>query len=223
MPIAKEDGFFLTHDLAHTTCLGIESEHIAACVERIRETRTCGVFGSPGFGFHCKKVDFLREIPWVEAVWFWDICLDDIDGLYSLENLRYFGMHPKRPPIDFGRFPRLKKAVIEPKAKDRGLDELSELELLHLWRFRPADKTFSALNLPVSLVEFQVNWASPESLESLPPLPHLRRLEIHGSRQAKRKISPSGAFGRFLVWPSHCGRRDASNSRSRQALTRICW
>lgn len=182
MPIAEEDGFLQSHDLAHTTCLGIESERISECIEKIRESRTRGVFGSPQFGFHCKNLDFLRDIPWVEAIWFWDVGLNDIEGLYSLENLRHFGVHPKRPPIDFARFPRLNKVVIEPKASDRGLDELNELEMLHIWHFRPTDKTFSALRLPASLRELHLNWTSPESLESLPALPNLRRLEIHRCR-----------------------------------------
>ncbi len=178
MPIAEEDGFFQTHDMAHTTCLGIESDRIPACVERIRQTQTRGVFGSPFFGFHGKNVDFLRELPWVEAVWFWDVCLNDIEGLYSLENLLYFGVHPKRPPIDFSRFPKLKRASIEPKTKDRGLDELKELERLNIGHFRPAERAYSSLKLPESLRELEINWASPESLDSLPALPNLRRLVV---------------------------------------------
>ena len=182
MPIALEDGFLQTHDLAHVTCLGIQSSRLAECVAEVRRNRLLGVFGSPSFGFTGSNLDFLSETPWLEAVWFWDVDVESVEGLYALEELRSFGVHPKRPPIDFARLPKLKRAVVEPKPKDRGLGELKELELLHVWHFRPKEADFSTLALPSSLGELQINWANVKSLDSLPPLPNLRRLEVHRCR-----------------------------------------
>jgi hypothetical protein len=182
MSIALEDGYFQTHDLAHVSALGIQTHRLAACVDRIKVNRIMGVFGCPTFGFEGSDLDFLAELPWVEAVWFWDINLKSIEGLYALRDLRHFGVHPKRPPIDFRCFPRLRKVVVEPKTKDRGIETLDELELLHIWHYRPKNMTFSTLALPKSLTELQVNWANPTSLESLPAHDELRRLEIHQCR-----------------------------------------
>ena len=145
-----------------------------------------GVFGSPSFGFDNSDLDFLSEIPWVEDVWFWDVNLKSIDGLYALQNLRCFGVHPKRPPIDFSHLVRLREAVIEPKTKDCGTGMLKELERLHIWHFRPKSNSFSSFDFPESLTELQINWAGLESLESLPALPCLQRLEIHRCRNLQR-------------------------------------
>lgn len=186
MPIAREDGFFRTNDLTHSSSLGIESSRLSECVTEVKRSHIRGVFGSPCFGFTGQNLDFLPEVEWVESVWFWDVNLKDIDGLYSLENLRHFGVHPKRPAIDFSRFKKLQKVIIEPRSKDRGLDELKELELLHVWHFKPKDGTFSELAIPSSLIELQINWANPESLETLPALPNLRSLEIHRCRNLER-------------------------------------
>lgn len=182
MPIAREDDFFQSHDSGHGSRLGIESNRLQKCIERIQSNRIMGIFGSPCFGFNGFDLDFLLDIPWVEDVWFWDVNLKNIDGLYALKNLRYFGVHPKRPPIDFSHFPRLRELVIEPKTKDCGIGSLTELERLHIWHFRPKENNFSSFDFPESLIELQINWASPESLESLPTLPLLRRLEIHRCR-----------------------------------------
>jgi hypothetical protein len=182
MPIAVKDGFYQTDDLSDVRSLGVETKRLTECVGKIREERIEGVFGSPYFGFDCKHLDFLRDVPWVESVWFWDVALDSIDGLYALEHLRHFGVHPKRPPIDFSRFPRLRHAVVHPKARDTGLDALQELDLLHIWHYRPASGNFSGLKIPTSLTELQINWANPASLETLTALPDLRRLEIHQCR-----------------------------------------
>jgi hypothetical protein len=182
MPIAQEDGFFQSHDSRLGSRLGIESSRLNECIERVQNNRIMGVFGSPSFGFDNSDLGFLSEIPWVENVWFWDVNLKNIDGLYALQNLRYFGVHPKRPPIDFSRLAKLREAVIEPKTKDCGIGALKDLERLHIWHFRPKNNSFSSIDFPESLTELQINWASPESLESLPSLPLLRRLEIHRCR-----------------------------------------
>jgi len=207
MPIALEDGFLQTHDLAHVSCLGIETARLGACIERIKAKKIKGVFGSPSFGFEGSDLDFLSELPWIEAVWFWDVQLKSIEGLHALENLRHFGVHPKRPAIDFSRFPKLRKMVIEPKGKDSGIETLKELELLHIWHYRPKDKTFSALALPEALTELQINWANPMSLESLPAHACLRRLEIHQCRN----LSDLGNLGEKYPHLEHlvigaCGR-----------------
>jgi hypothetical protein len=182
MPIALEDGFYISHDLAHVSCLAIDSHRLEDCVARVRAKRIKGVLGHPSYGFVGQDLDFLTEVPWLEAVWFWDISLKNIDGLYALEDLRHFGVHPKRPPIDFSRFPKLRRAIVEPKARDRGLGSLSHLELLHIWHYRPTTKDFSGLEFPGSLAELQINWANASTLDSLPALPNLRRLEIHRCR-----------------------------------------
>ena len=182
MSIAMEDGFYQDHERHGYTSLGIETLRSAECIQRIIDQRIRGVFGSPHHGFTGTNLDFLRAMPWIESVWFWDTPLDNIDGLYALGNLRDFGVSSKRPGIDFSRFPKLRQAVVEPKNKDRGLDALRELALLHLWHYRPKDATFTALRLPASLTQLQINWANAASLETLPPLPNLRRLEIHRCR-----------------------------------------
>ena len=185
MPIGREDGFFQSHDSGLGSRLGIESSRLIECVAQIGQNRIKGVFGAPSFGFNGVDLDFLTDVPWVEDLWFWDINLKNIDGLYALRDLRYFGVHPKRPPIDFSCFPRLWSAVVEPRTYDRGIGELNELERLHLWHFRPRDGSYSSFDFPGSLKELHINWASPASLESLPALPQLRRLEVHRCRNLR--------------------------------------
>jgi len=182
MPIERREGFYQSEDLGHVESVGIESDRVRECVDFAKVRRIRGVFGFPGFGFAGTDLDFLAELPWLESVWFWDIHLKNVDGLYALPELQRFGVHPKRPPIDFSRFPRLREAVVEPRARDRGLGTLTELESLHYWRLRPKDRSFDALEFPDSLVELEINWANVESLDSLPALPNLRRLGVHRCR-----------------------------------------
>lgn len=224
MPIAIENGFYQTHDLAHVSCLGIETGRLQDCVAKVKIERIKGVFGAASFGFTGSTLDFLAELPWLEAVWFWDMNLQSIEGLYALKNLQHFGVHPKRPPLDFSRFPRLRHVVIEPRAKDTGLEKLKELQLLHIWHFRSKDNTFAALDFPETLEELQVNWANPDSLESLPAITNLRRLEVHRCRN----LAHLGDLGRKFPNLEHlvvdgCGRlQSAEGERVVRDLPKIC-
>jgi hypothetical protein len=207
MPIALENGFYFAHDIAHVSCLAIDSHRLDECVARVKAQRIKGILGNPSYGFVGHDFDFVKELPWIEAVWFFNVNIKNIDGLYSLPTLQHFGVHPKRPPIDFSRFPELRKAVVEPKPRDRGLGSLKQLQLLHIWHHGSKKRDFSDLEFPGSLSELQINWANVSSLESLPGLPELRRLEVHRCRNLEFLGSLGAKFPRLehLVIAA-CGR-----------------
>lgn len=184
MAIAREEAFLRWRDAPDVPSFGIESDKLDRCIAQIRSERVNGVFGSSVFGFEEDNLDFLNELPFVESVWFWEVTLRSIDGLYALKNLRHFGVHPKRPPIQFDKFPHLETAVVEPRTRDSGLERLASLRRLNVWRHK--EKDFSKLALPASLVELGLFWASASSLEHLPPLPNLRSLRIERCRNLER-------------------------------------
>ena len=182
MPIAREGQFLVTRDLVHTASLGIESSCLSLCIEEARAHPYKAVFGSRGFGFSEKSLDSLLTLPKLEAVWFWDIALENIDALYQLHELQSFGVHPKRPAIDFSRLPSLKQITWFHKPTDVGLRSLTSLNKLFVWHYLPKSKSFADLLVPDGLNELQINWANPRTLDGLQSVPTLRRLEIHRCR-----------------------------------------
>lgn len=182
MPIAREQRFLITRDLGDYPFLGIESSMLAACIAEVRARNYQGVFGSPSFGFAETTLDFLRDMPDLRGVWFWDIKLKNIDALYGLAALEKFGVHDKRPPVDFSRLPTLRDVVWTPHPKDTGIGSLQHLDLLHVWHFKPKSSSFADLQLPGRVSELQINWANPVSLDGMSPIPSLRHLEIHRCR-----------------------------------------
>lgn len=182
VPIQREGEFLWTHDLGITSSIGIESARLGACVAEATARGVRGVFGHPTFGFAQADLDFLAALPRVEQVWFWDVELGCVDGLYALPGLRYFGVHPKRPPIDFSRLPLLEHVVWDHEPRDRGLASSSSVRHLDLWHFKPRTKHFGGLELPPTLESLTLNWANPRTLAGLCELPRLRTLEIHRCR-----------------------------------------
>ncbi len=182
MPIKRIGKFLETPDLGITHSLGIESEIIESCIAEIQKRDIRGIFGSSCFGFHEESLDFLNQLPAAEQVWFWDINLKNIDGLYTLSQLRYFGIHDRRAPIDFSRFPELNRMVWHPRSKDCGIEHLHNLSQLDLWRFKPKSKSYVDLQLPKSIEKLEVNWSNPTDLKDFPALPNLRELQFHYCR-----------------------------------------
>lgn len=181
MPIARKGRFLLTDDLLKGTTMVLESSQLRECIDEARLRGYTGAAGTPNLGFHESTLDALIELPHLRHVWFWEVQLSCINGLYSLKQLESFGVHPRRPPIAFERLPSLRKMVWTYKARDTGVESLS-LDLLHLWRYAPKSRHFAGLELPTTLRELQLLWCNPSSLEGFTPIPGLKRLEIHQCR-----------------------------------------
>lgn len=179
MPIERVGKFLETADLGITHSLGIETSQIECCIREIQNRKILGAFGCPVFGFKQEDLDFLNQIPFIQQVWFWEIALKDISGLYSLKDLTYFGILEKRPAINFSKFPKLQKAVWQPVRKDCGLGELDSLRGLDVWRFKPKDKSYSSIELSKNLRQLDLNWCNPTSLAGMPVLSELEELQIH--------------------------------------------
>jgi hypothetical protein len=197
MPITREENFLISRDISHVPSLGIESAMLRECIEEIHTQRFKAVFGSPSFGFEETTLDFLNQMKDLESVWFWEVNLKNIDALYSLSSLLHFGVHDKRPAIDFSRLPSLQNMTWIHKEKDSGVSRLKNLKFLQVWHYRPKSKSFADLLLPDELLELQLNWANPATLEGLKPIASLRRLEIHRCRNLKNLAQIPQLFPRL--------------------------
>ena len=165
--------------------LGIETDRLEACINEANTKAISGLFGSPGWGFKQDNLDFLTQTPDVESIHFWDVELKNIDGLYSLKNLRSFLLDGKRPGIDFARFSKIESITWSYNKKDTNLKCIEAAKNFYLWHFNPKDKSFSSLELPVTLKKLEVNWANPTDLQGLPRLPHLQEIEFHLCRNLR--------------------------------------
>lgn len=196
MPIERIGKFLETADLGFAHSLGIESDRLESCIHEIKKRKIQGVFGCPVFGFKEDNFDFFTDILFIRQVWFWEIKLTDIEGLYALGELEYFGVSEKRPAIDFSRFPHLRKAVWHPIRNDVGLEKLSHLEQLDVWRFKSKDKSYTGIRIPNSLKKLDLNWCNPSSLDDMPVLQNLEELQIHYCRNLESidsilKVAPN--------------------------------
>jgi hypothetical protein len=180
--IEREGEFLWTRDLGIVPSIGLESAQLDACIAEATARRATGVFGSPAFGFDETSLDCLRRLPWLTQVWFFDVNLANVDGLYALTELRYFGVHPGRPPIDFSAFPKLETVGWVHNPRDTGLDTAASVVALHLSHYKPRSRSYTDLRLPPMLELLEISWGNPASLAGLQRMPNLRRLELHRCR-----------------------------------------
>lgn len=186
MSIERKSSGFYEWDaeprLGRTPAVGIESGRVESCMERYNEADFSGLFGSPSFGFKEENMDFLglakRKPTWL---WFWDVELKNVDALYGLDELDKFGIHPKRPGIDFSRFRRLGTVVNHWIKHDTGIASAA-ISQYHFWHFKPRSKSFTDVEIPLAVKKLSLYWANPSSLAGLPVLKHLTELQIHRCR-----------------------------------------
>lgn len=181
MPIVRQGAFLVSQDLTAVPSLGLASSNLDACIQEAKSRPYLSVFGSPAFGFLEDSLSALDQLTQLEHIWFWDVSLKNIDALYGLSKLTSFGVHPKRPAIDFSRLRSLRQLVLTYKPGDVGIGSLP-LRSLAVWRYAPKEKSFARLELPETLEELKILWANPATLAGLPGIPGLRRLEIHHCR-----------------------------------------
>jgi hypothetical protein len=186
LPIRREGDFLINHDGRYGPSLGLESDRLSDCIGEVRARGYRSVFGHPMFGFTEPTLDVLRELPPLDAIWFWDVALTDIAGLYAQPSLKKMGALEKRPAIDFGRLPALECLVLCFQPKDTNLDSVAGLVDLHVWRYRAKHKTLAGLALPPNLRTLEFNWANIESLDGLCHLASLREFEAHRCRNLSK-------------------------------------
>lgn len=182
MPIKKVGSFYISEDLVHgVLSIGIESSVISSVIDEAKKSYV-SVFGAECFGFVEKDMNFLECLNSIEYIWFWDVNLKSIEGIYSLKKLRRMGMFGKYPPIEFSKLTSLESLVWEYKKKDTGISKLINLKSLSLWHYKPINKSFNELNLPTNIEMLSLNWVNPYSLNGLPVFEKLINFEIHQSR-----------------------------------------
>jgi hypothetical protein len=178
MDIHRENGFRVWDDLEGRLLLGIETKRLRACLDEFRRREAYGLFGNPSFGFKQDNLDFLIEVPEVRSIWFWDIELKNVDGLYSLPDLKSFGAHPKRPGVDFSRLPTLDDVFVHYNPADQGLASLKRLRTLGVWHYNPKHASFEGLEMATGIAELSLVWGNAASLAGLPRFPRLTKLRI---------------------------------------------
>lgn len=186
MPIARQtSGFFEWHEpLNPVPALGVETARLDECIACYHKNSFRGLFGHKSFGFDQDNLDFLTHTPNAVFVWFWDVALRDITGLYALSELSYVGIHPQRSGIDFSRFPALRTAINHWNKADTGLSE-SAITDYHLWHYKPRSKSYDGLPIPAGVERLELFWANPASLRGLPRLENLKTLQIHRCRNLR--------------------------------------
>ena len=178
----KASGFYEWHDYVKgVPGVGVESRRIDKCVAYYHARGFRGLFGHHGFGFRQDNLDFLTQTPNAKWLWFWDVWLKNVDPIYGLTNLELVGINPKRPGIDFSRFPALRTAANHWLKADTGISA-STITEYHLWHYKPRSKTFDGLEVPNGVKQLHLNWANPATLDGLPVMKRLKILQIHRCR-----------------------------------------
>lgn len=132
--------------------------------------------------FEGKDIAFVEQLPELEAFWIIHRTIDDISPIHNLRNLRSLKVHTYcRTAIDFSKFPRLERCVLEWR---RGVSSLYDRPHLKCLWVNKYDKKHTSEFARASQLErlFLAN-APTEDLGGLDGLKRLRTLGFHRLRR----------------------------------------
>lgn len=185
MPIHRDNkGFLFSPDASGAPSLGLESCQLEACVEEILDRNLQGAFGRHP-EFTELDLDVLNRLPHLRVLALWDIKLKDVSAVYDLVSLDHFRISGKRPAIDFTRMTNIGSLVLEHHRHDVGLEELANLQMMHLWRYKAPAKESFQMPLSPSLEELGIFWSNVENLDGFGCFPKLKKLEVARCRNLK--------------------------------------
>ena len=162
----------------------MESDRLDDCIREIARLHLKGAFGTSPY-FREESLDCLGKTPWLESAQFWDVALQDISALYELPDLRFLRLTNDRPQIDFSRLRSLDQMVWNYRVGDFGSENLLQLTVLSLWRYKSKSKDFSQITMPPSLSRLGLYWSDASDLRGLTAMPNLKSLEIGRCRNLK--------------------------------------
>ncbi|KAA3437792.1 hypothetical protein [Rufibacter hautae] len=183
--VPEEEVYIDKEDQDGYKSIGIVTEKLDICIQKYKQENFNGIFGHPNFGFKNEDFGFIKDFKEAKRIWFWDINVSDVSGLYTLENPEYFGVMGKRPMLDFFHFASLKTLVLEWNSKDRNLQTCKNLELFNLWNHKPKEKSFINFNFPNAAKEVGLYWTNIEDLTTMNGLRGLNKISIERSRNLK--------------------------------------
>lgn len=181
MPIRKIGDFYVNIEDGKKQ-LGIDSNNISGCIKEYKSGKYDGVFGSADFGFKEDNFDFLHELSNVKKIWFNDVNLKNIEGVYSLNSLEYFGVHGKRKGINFALLENLTQISTDWISKDEKMDSCNHIENFYFWHHKPKEKSFENYTFPNCSNTVHLNWSNVYDLTTVNALKGMKRLEIHRCR-----------------------------------------
>ncbi|SFH37007.1 hypothetical protein [Pontibacter chinhatensis] len=183
--VPEEDIFIDKEKQGGYKSIGIVTDKLDKCIAKYQQENFNGIFGNPSFGFKNVDFDFVKDFKDAKFIWFWNINVNDITGLYNLENAEYFGVLGKRPLLDFSNFRSLKTLVLEWHQKDKNLYNCENIEHFDLWHHKPKDKSFADFSFPRFAKKVGLNWTNVEDLTTLNGLKGMSEISIDRSRNLK--------------------------------------
>jgi hypothetical protein len=126
------------------------------------------------------NLNFLKEIDFVEEIYFGTLKETEYLKLYQLINLKkiIISIEKGKPNLDYSKFPKLEVLSIDWYNNFPDLSKNDNLKELSVWKFKPKSKSLAELSLPENLEKLQITESNILSLEGL-ELNDLREFEGH--------------------------------------------
>ncbi|QES88764.1 leucine-rich repeat domain-containing protein [Rhizosphaericola mali] len=178
MAIIIKEGFkFFENTSGKNVELIIDVSRIEESMNYYKKNKVDGIIISPAHGYNIENVDFLKKYSFIKNVSISDI--PNIDGLFFLKKLESLYISGTDLHIDFANFPNLKKLIVDWSPFVININECRALEILSLYKYKPASKDLSEFSEIDSLKSLTITQSTVNSLNGLDSLKKMENLELN--------------------------------------------
>ncbi len=160
--------------------LSIDSKHPIECMEYAVKNKIRNILIRKHQGFETNTIEFLRNYAdFVEGLFISSEFISDIHIINSLQNLRILRIDKfDGTKLNFSLINKLTELSMEWPIKIQGLCDLTNLEVLKIWKFRSKSDDIAELSCLSKVKELHIIQSGLNSLRGIENLQNLKTLNL---------------------------------------------
>ncbi|WP_338754934.1 hypothetical protein [Bacillus sp. FJAT-52991] len=162
-------------------CVCISQKHLAECIKYINENDIKKIEINELY-YREKSISFLSECPNVQYLDVMNSFLTDISGVYHIKNLLGLSFSEvddnRNIELDLSKLVTLKSLYIDWNKRIKGLEQLTNLKELGLWKYRPTERDLSNLKSLMNLEKLVISDSRIDSLLGIENMNKLKEINL---------------------------------------------
>lgn len=178
MATLQKDGYTFYEGFFGEPVLGFNKEDdLNSKIKYVLENKIKRV----SFDSSIESFDFLSDIDFIEEVYLSKCNTKDYSKIHEISNLKRLVVNLDRgePNLDYTKFKHLEYLSIDWYSNFPDLSQNYKLKDLLIWKFKPKQKSFNVLSLPVNLEYLHVTESNVLNLEGIVNVPNIKHIECH--------------------------------------------
>lgn len=183
MNLKYKNGFYVREDEHGETVL-VSQKNLGECIEYINMFNISGVQISDIY-YELEDINFLSECENITHLMLDNMFLKDVSSIYNLNKLQDISVMDSNFKLELNKLTNLESLVMYCDKKVTGLEELTNLKSLSLWKYIPKNRDLNELKHLRNLEDIRITQSRIDSINGIENFRNLKSLQLYYLRTLK--------------------------------------